>query len=123
MCLTKVDAKPACKFGVGYKSVQKRLDGTYTCYDRVSYAGTVDYPINQWVADPNDGQADGHFGKAGYRTGFHISLDKEDMLNLPNPMCTIKVRFRKVTATQCNEPGGLYGRQVVAREIMNLGEV
>ncbi len=123
MCLTQVDKKPKRKYGVGYKSVRKRIDGVYECYDHMPHAGTVRYPLNQWITDPNDGEADGMgLRKAGYRTGIHLSLD----LSALKQECfrtIIKLRFRKITATQLDPADSIYGRQVVAREVMNLGEV
>ena len=127
MCLDFVDNKPARKFGVGYKIVRKKTDGTYVCFDYTPNEGKVSYPLNEWITDPNDGEARRYGVElAGYRTGFHISLDKRMMTALPvqgpEPR-VIKVRFRKVVATSIKEPCPLYGEQVVAREIMNLGEV
>ena len=86
-----------------------------------SHAGTVTYHLNQWITDPNDGQAQGYQHGAGYRTGFHISLSKRGLHGISPTV--IKVRFRNVTATQIDKPDSTYGKQVVAREIMNLGEV
>lgn len=125
MCLTHVDPKPRRRFSIGYKSVEKLKDGTYTCYDHLAHAGTVKYPLSQWIVDPNDGKADTPVRRTGYRTGFHISLDKEATMKLSRSGITaiIKVKFRKVVATQIDHPDHLYGRQVVARELMNLGEV
>lgn len=123
MCLCNIDKKPARKSGIGYKVVKKLNGGQYVCYDYGPHAGEVTYPLNQWITDPNDGDAEGIYVPK-YRTGFHISLDRKDMDKIGNPAHPIiKVRFRKVTATQCHNPDSIYGRQVVAREIMNLGEV
>lgn len=47
-------------------------------------------------------------------------LDKEPAFQLKGGDAVIQVRFRKVTATGSDM---LYGPQVVAREIKNLGEV
>jgi len=120
MCLVFPDAKPRRKWGIGYKIVQKLGDGEYTCCNHINSAGTVNYPLNQWVTDPKTGLADG----GEYPTGFHVSLDKrclEDLSSSYFPV--IKVRFRKAVATQCDTRDFSYGKQVVAREIMNLGEV
>lgn len=129
MCLLTVDNKLMRKFGIGYKHVKKLEDGTYVCFDHLPHEGTVTYPLNQWITDPNDGDAEGSLPR--YRTGFHISLDKgileKDSFTssrFASPEYPIiKVRFRKVTATNCAKPDIVYGQQVVAREIMNLGEV
>lgn len=124
MCLMNIDKKLAQRFGTGYKLVRKR-GYTYECYDHIDHAGTVTYPINQWITDPKDGEI-GY--QLLYRTGFHISLDRKPLENLmgrnlsPDFLVLIKVRFRKVTATSCDNPDSCYGRQVVARELMNLGE-
>lgn len=125
MCLLTVDEKPARKFGVGYKLVRERHDGSYECFDHRPHAGTVTYPLNQWITDPNDGDAGLSMeAYTPYRTGFHISLDEAPLrLLVSYKDVLIKVRFRKVTATSCERPDSCYGRQVVAREIMNLGEV
>ena len=122
MCLDRVDPKPRRKFGIGYKFVGKLEDGTYTCRDYTPCAGTVKYPLNQWITDPNDGDVyTWPEDTPTYRTGFHIMLDKK--VSLSPSTVTIKVRFRKVTTTQVDKPDIMYGPQVVARELMNLGEV
>lgn len=124
MCLTNIDEKLARKWGIGYKQVKKLEDGTYVCFDFYPNRGKVAYPLNQWITDPNDGDIQG-FRAPKYRTGFHILLDRRAPVFYTNtPLYpAIKVRFRKVVATNFNEPDSYYGRQVVAREIMNLGEV
>ena len=122
MCLSQVDPEPTRKYGIGYKSVRKLDNGEYECYDHAPSAGTVRYPLNQWITDPKDGNVTlDCISSILYRTGFHICLNKNvtDSLN----GTTIKVRFRKVVATNCEHPKFIYGKQVVAREIMNLGEV
>lgn len=118
MCLVYPDEKPLRKWGVGYKSVKKRRDGTYTNHDNPIYKGTVTYPLNKWYEDPKPygGSPD---------DGFHISLDRDRMEETTFWLdeVVIKVRFRKVIATQVKVADSIYGHQVVAREIMNLGEV
>jgi len=122
MCLYHPDAKPMRKFGIGYKSLRERPDGTYWCYHHSLHAGTVQYPLNEWITDPNDGDATNSGSSAGYRTGFHISLDVKYLKEFCSGTI-VKVRFRKVVATQTQDTSSIYGPQVVAREIMNLGEV
>ncbi len=122
MCLDNLDPKPMRKYGIGYKSLMKRIDGSYVCYDHIPNAGKIKYPLNQWITDPQGSEAEGWGGRpAGYKTGFHVCLDKEGTQHTHHTM--VKVRFRKVTATQCQHPSATYGRVVVAREVMNLGEV
>lgn len=126
MCLARVDSKPRRKSGIGYKLVRLKRDGTYVCFDYTPKTGSITYPLNQWVTDPNDGNAQLDFiGGTPYRTGFHISLDVEALrrLGIAGSRVIIKVRFHEVVATSCDRPDPCYGRQVVAREIMNLGEV
>lgn len=124
MCLYSVDPKIRRRSGVGYKSVRK-VGGEYHCYDHMPSAGTVKYPLNKWVTDPKTGGADVWNGGKTYPTGFHICLDKESVIALSprESEVNIKVRFRKVVASQIDKPDGMYGPQVVAREIMNLGEL
>lgn len=128
MCLSNVDFKPRRKQGVGYKSVRKTAVGEYECYDHIPHAGSVRYPLNQWITDPNDDEADGYSGrKAGYRTGIHLCLDLSKVREINRcsgvGIAIIKLRFRKVVATQLEGADSIYGRQVVAREVCNLGEV
>lgn len=124
MCLSSPDIRPKRKSGVGYKSVKKVAEGIYQCYDHSPHAGTVKYPLNRWITDPNDGEADGGCGtKAGYRTGIHLSTNLamvRDLHSTGGAIVIIKLRFRNVTATGWD---GIYGHQVVAREVYNLGEV
>jgi len=123
MCLKHPDPKPTMKEGTGYKLVHKTKDGQYECCDYCARAGTVKYPLNQWITDPNDGPAQGCGAPLAYRTGFHISLVAEPLLSMSRgTRPVIKVDFREVTATQTKVEDPYYGKQAVAREIMNLGE-
>lgn len=122
MCLTSPDPKPTRKYGVGYKSVEKKRDGIYTCYDHTPHAGSVRYPLNKWVTDPNKGEASGFGAPAHYPVGFHVML-KRKVLSSNHHIKLIKVRFRRVVATQTEDTDHIYGPQVVARQVMNLGEV
>lgn len=120
MCLTKLDSKPTRKYGVGYKLVRKGADGSYECFDHIPHAGSVTYPLNKWITDPNKGEADTKGRDFTYPAGFHV------MLNPPKGQVLrtlIKVRFRRVVATQTEDIDCVYGPQVVARQVMNLGEV
>jgi len=130
MCLTRPDAKPTRKSGVGYKSVSKRADGVYECYDHTPNAGSVRYPLNEWVTDPKEDEI-GYRDNA-YPAGFHIMLKRSEAIRIlassrhwhsPKDVVLIKVRFRQVVATQTKTTDYTYGPQVVAREVMNLGEV
>lgn len=125
MCLSRIDPKIRRRSGVGYKSVRK-VNGVYKCYDYMPSAGTVKYPLNKWVADPKTGNADAWGSMKTYPTGFHICLRREAVVSLPcseTGEVIIRVKFRKVVASQIDNPDGMYGPQVVAREIMNLGEL
>lgn len=122
MCLHNPDPKPTREYGVGYKSVEKKADGVYTCYDHTPHAGSVRFPLNEWVTDPNTGEASGYSMCHSYPVGFHIML-KHIVLSRSRQIKLIKVRFRQVVATQTKETDLTYGPQVVARQVMNLGEV
>lgn len=128
MCLTNPDPEPTRKYGVGYKVVDKREDGQYECYDHYPHAGSVRYPLNKWITDPNTGEADTDGRHFAYPVGFHIMLGTSEARKIVNgnwrkSVRVIKVRFRQVVATQTAVADGIYGTQVVARRIMNLGEV
>ncbi len=114
MCLEKVE-KPIKKWGVGYKSVNKMFERYYS-YDCIEKAGFQYQPIGVWGRDPNTKRikaGDGTF----YEPGFHISLRNDNIQHPP----IIKVRFRKATAGQLNDP--IYGTTVVAKEMMIIEEL
>jgi|TARA_Y100000310_G_C20696669_1_gene826191 hypothetical protein len=120
MCLGNPDSKPTRKWGVGYKVVRKSPERRY--HPQFFQRRCGHFPLYEWLTDPNDKLVSTKHD--AYRTGFHIMLDRtraerlaEDGLKL------IKVRFRKVVATQTATLDSLWGPQVVAKEIMNLGEV
>lgn len=128
MCLMRIDPKPMRKYGIGYKTVSKKKGG-YLCFDFSPKAGTASYPLNQWVTDENTGMI-GVPAFIRYPAGFHVILDRAVVLRCAKlfsehrdkRIVAIKVRFRKVVATNLRGDD-TYGREVVAREIMNLGEV
>ena len=111
MCLNRVDSKPMRKCGIGYKMVRK-TKGKYSCYDYMPKAGTVQYPLNKWLADKNKEDIN-MFNRMSYPAGFHISLDKKEILkcvkiNLKGyskDVVAIKVRFKKVVATNMRRLG------------------
>ncbi len=124
MCLERVDTKPKRKQGIGYKVVKKK-NGKYYSWDYPQTAGKVEYPLNEWITDTNTGV----IGRAfSYPAGFHVALSLakcESTLREFNSrnsylLALIKVKFKNVVATGSD---GNYGKQVVAIEIMNLGEV
>lgn len=125
MCLSTVDAKPTRKQGIGYKVVEK-LDGRYLSWDCIRHARTVEYPIGQWLEDKNGYNISASDG-SDYPTGFHVVLTQSVyLMSLHNKSqwdskttVVIKCRFRKVVATGTDS----CGRTVIAREIINLGEI
>jgi len=123
MCLDTVDEKPNRRLRIGFKIVDQRENGYYS-WDYAPMAGRIKYPVGKWLKDNNCKEL-GYLSKK-YPAGFHIVLNKSravsaisvDILGLPN-LKVVKCKFRKVVASgsQCN-----YGKVVVAKEIMLLGE-
>jgi len=130
MCLGTVDEKTKRTSGEGYKVVEKR-DGKYLCWDYIPNAGEVEYPLNRWIEDTNNGGIRA-WGGFTYPAGFHVSIEKPDYHHSiahvvdgrqidrsGNELVTIKVKFKKVVAS------GTEGHDhvVIARKIINKGEV
>lgn len=123
-----------CRKRIGYKIVARGEEKLYT--GLIPHARRVALPIGQWVSDTETGEILGADDGFLYPTGFHILTKKEDATRLLRQEIAgntnrvlVKVRFRKQVA---------YGKvawcywnydvdrgtdTVVAREIMNLGEV
>ncbi len=130
MCLIYIDTKPEKKYRVGYKTALKKRNGKFFCWDYGPKSGTVEYPLNRWIKDKNTEDISMGYGSNRiYPAGFHISLNKGKILaSCSNRkgsigIVAIKVRFRKVVATDMSSKDSCYGKSVVAREIINLGEI
>lgn len=126
MCLSTVDSKPTRKYGIGYKIVEL-LDGKHLSWDFGPKARTIEYPIGEWVTDPNKHPISSTYG-IRYPAGFHLILVvrpalREEYngkrLNGGKFTVVIRCRFRRVVATGDD----FLGNVVVARELMNLGEI
>ncbi len=126
MCLDKVDVKPTRKRGIGYK-VLNLVNGEYLCWDYGEGKGKVSYPINKWVEDTSKGNISSYFSGKKYPKGFHVCLNPVRYNEIRHcdgdgrDIRLCKCKFRNVVATGSNQ--GVYSSQVVARQVMNLGEV
>ena len=126
MCLDYMDKEPKRKWGVGYKAVRKTNRGEYVSFDFIPNAGKIKYPLNEWITDKNKELIEGG-GFCGcptftYPAGFHVSLSKPKPNSVLHEVI-IKVQFRQVVATDLSGKDNTYGKQVVARQIKNLGEI
>jgi len=126
MCLSTVDKKTKRTPGVGYKIVTKCPDSRYVSWDHVPTAGKVEYPLNRWIEDVNTKPITYDYPSLWdtYPAGFHVYLEKPTRIRFsyslrlhPN-LVIIQVKFKKVVAS-----GDNLGKTVVAREIINKGEV
>ncbi len=127
MCLRKVDKKPMRTPGTGYKLAQRKNSSHYSC-DYGINAGKVEYREDRWITDANDYKIRATDGDM-YQTGFHVSLSEERMVALAKKnnagienLIVIKCRFKCVAASDM-EGDSHYGPVVVARKIMNTGEL
>lgn len=128
MCLKQVDKVITRKYGVGWKVVFKDVDEKgdhFLCWDNYGKQRSVEYLYLKWLTDKNTETISKY--DVSYPAGFHIMLEKESAVRVfknnksdDDDITIIKCKFRKVVAQDSSKSG--YGKVVVAREIMNLGE-
>lgn len=127
MCLRAVDKKRRRTPGIGYKLALRR-NSSYFSADYRAKVGKVEYPEDRWKTDDEDYEIRAESGQQ-YQTGFHVSLSEEHTRALAkkNNACQdglviIKCKFKNVVASDM-EGDKFYGPVVVAKKIMNLGEI
>ena len=112
--MTKVTEKGLDFSGVGYKNITDNGDGTFDF--------TLNHSVRAGVELTAAVQSIGSGDGKGYKSGFHIFLNKLDAKNYGGGNRVVKVKFRKGHTLGYNNAGDRDGKCIIAKHMTIVGK-